>query len=617
MRHGRASVVVAMILPQRPAVMQSHASRLIVLGMVLASRAASAEEQGTVPPNSTADSSAPTGETSPAGAGENRTEVPPTNAPPAAAPHAGSAPIRLEAAPLPPRNPTPEPPVERVPTIPLLPPPPVFPSLRQHDDRPSLAGIEDGRVFVRDATGRLQLFPSARVSLDLNATPGAPDLGTSSEDARGLGTAFFVRRATFELRGELGARLAFTVGIELGGGRIGTTEYSGPATPRIAMASAHAGRVLPADATVSYRFRRWLNLTAGQQLLPFSMSNRTPEWAHALPERPLAVRAFAVPWHRDLGLTVWGEAAPKEYLHYELGVFGGDGYEHVFADALPEFVGRIYTRPLAGLGAGSALEGAQLGVSARVGSRAPERVTYDYPTVSTAQGWVLWQPGYEDSLGRTTRVLPSGLQRAVGGELRLPIRLPGGSALDLQGEAYFVENDTREAVVDFVATNTERFGRLQGVGWYGQLSYWCCGDPFANGTIGEATPRRVELGGEASPNGGPPPAGVQRRTVPRGLELVAIASGINANYDGATRVGSTKDSKTPRSNVNVYQLGVGGQYWFGRNFRGGLHYSAYVVPNAGTIQNLAVVPSNVPDQSGAVNAGNSSHELTLRLQAGF
>ncbi len=593
--------------------MQSHASRLTALGLVLVTATAAADETTPAAPSAT-----PVPATPAPGPGE-AAAVP--NVLPPAMPVFVPPPPYPAPAPYPPMAPTPtgvvpEPRVIGVPAIPLAPPPPVFPSLRD-DGAPSLAGIEAGQVFLRDPSDQLRLYPSARLSLDLHATPGAPDLVISGDDTRGLGPSFFVRRATFEVSGEFGSRLAFTAGVELGGGRIGSTEYVGPSTTRLSMASAHAGRVLPADAHVSYRYRRWLNLTAGQQLLPFSMSNRTPEWAHALPERPLAIRGFAAPWHRDLGLTVWGEAAPKEYLHYEVGVFGGDGYEHVFADALPEFAGRLYTRPLAGLGPRFPLSRAQLGISARVGSRAPERVAYDYPTIATGQGWVLWQPGYVDSLGRTTHVLPSGLQRAVGGELRLPVQLPGGRALDLQGEAYFVENGTREAVTGFVATNTERFGRLQGVGWYAQLSFWCCGDAYANGDIGVTAPRRVELDRptQVRPRFAAEASGATR--IPRGLELVALASGINANYDGASREASTKDPKTPRSNVNVYQVGVGGQYWFGRNFRAGLHYSAYLAPNSGTIKNLVTLPANVPDRDGATEDGHASHELTFRMQAGF
>ena len=482
----------------------------------------------------------------------------------------------------------------------MTPPPAVFASLRDEPSAPALAGVDNGGAFLRDVRDVVRIYPSARVTLDGHLFPGAPTLATNGGS---LGASVLVRRVGFEVSGDIGSRLAFTVGVELGGSRIGTTVFTGADTSRRAMPSANDGRVRPADAHVSYLFRRWLNFTAGQQLLPFSMSNRTPDSVGELPERPLGIRAFAAPWHRDVGLTVWGEAAPKEYLHYELGVFSGDGYEHPFADALPEFAGRIHSRPFAGLGSDFILSKAQFGVSARIGSRDPKRVGYDYPTVASGQGWVLWQPGYVDSLGRVTHVLPSGLQRAIGGEVRLPFQLPGGRALELQSELYYVENDTREAVAGYVSTNTERFGRTQGLGWYAQLSLWCCGDAHANGAVGVVKPRQRALG--------------QPTRIPRGLELLALASGIDANYDGAGREGSTPDAKTPRSNVKVFQLGGGAQYWFGSNFRGGAFYSAYVAPDSGTAKNLVSLPGDVPDESGKANGTSVLHEVTLRLAAGF
>ncbi len=556
--------------------MNSYASSLFALGLVLLGGAAAAEE------------AAPLVTENPAIVG-----VPGDSGPPLA------------------------PPVIELPSVP--PPPAVFASLRDDLSPPALAGVENGAAYLRDQDDSLRIYPAARLTLDGHASPGAPSLLGGTTEGNGLGATFLVRRIGFDFSGVIHSRLAFTAGIELGGSRIGTTEYVGPGTSRIGMPSAHDGRVRPADAHVSYLFRRWLNFTAGQQLLPFSMSNRTPDAVVEVPERPLAIRAFAVPWHRDIGLTVWGEAAPKEYLHYEVGVFSGDGYEHAFADALPEFAGRIHSRPLAALGSAFILSKAQIGLSARIGSRDPTRVTYDHPTVATGQGWVLWQPGYIDSLGRATHVLPSGLQRAIGGELRLPLQLPGGRVLDLQSELYYVENDTRESVTGFLSTNTERFGRTQGVGWYAQLSFWCCGDAHANGDVGVVVPPRVALQHPAAT--ATSHARSEELTpvsrVPRGLELLLLASGIDANYDGAGREGSTRDAKTPRSNIKVFQLGGGAQYWFGKNFRSGVFYSGYVAPKSASASNLVVLPGNVPDENGVTSGATVLHELTFRLAAGF
>jgi hypothetical protein len=491
--------------------------------------------------------------------------------------------------------------------LPPIPPPPpaVFPSQNEERRETSLAGIHGGRVFVRDPRDVIRIYPGARFRTDFYHAPGAPKLPTREEatPSNPLGPNLFVRSVDFDVSGELFRRLMFTAGVRIGGSRIGNTDFAGPSTSRFAMASAHDGKVVPTDVNLSYLFRRWLNLTAGMQLLPFSMSNRTPDHATATLERPLAIRGFVVPWDRDLGLTMWGEAAPREFLHYELGIFAGDGYEHPFADTTPDFAGRIYTRPLSTVGKGSLFQKAQLGFSARVGGRDHRRVTYDYPTTATNQGWVLWQPGYVDSIGRVTHVLPSGVQRALGGELRLPFDLPGGRAIDVESELYYLHNDTREAVAGFVATNTERFGRVKGIGWYAQVSFWLCGDAFANGDPGVTRPVTVELE-RPSP-------------IKRGLEVVLIASGIRASYDGASRESSPEDPRTPRSQIDSYQFGGGAQYWFGANFRGSLQYMAYFAPNSGEDGNLVLVPRNVPDRDGEIKGGHSHHELAIRMAAGF
>jgi len=191
----------------------------------------------------------------------------------------------------------------------------------------------------------------------------------------------------------------------------------------------------------------------------------------------------------------------------------------------------------------------------------------------------------------------------------LPFRLPGGRVLDLQAEAYHVSNDTREAVTGFLTSNTERLGRLAGVGWYGQLSFWCCGGPVRDEAIGTVRPRHVDLDRRGSD-------AARGREVRRGLELVAIASGIHARYEAASRGGEATAS-SPSGDLVVYQLGGGAQYWLGRHFRGGVHYAAYLAPDAGSDANLALMPGNVPDRSGVASGSPAMHELTVRVQAGF
>lgn len=489
-----------------------------------------------------------------------------------------------------------------LPPVPLA-PPAIFPSQLEGEDELALAGMHGGRPFIRDAQDDFRLYPGGRLRTDFYVAPGSqlPSL----QGGNHLHPQVAVRRLRLELSGEMFERLAFTGGIELGGQRIGETAGAFVPSDRFAMASAHDGSVLPGEVTVSYRFRDWLSLTVGQQNVPFSMSNRTREYATTFMERNLAIRGLAVPYDKELGLTIWGELFGKRALSYELGVFTGDGPSRPAVDARGDFAGRIYARPLAHLGDSLLFEQAQIGVSMRHGERDQNYVAYDYPNIATSQGWVLWQPGYVDSLDRATRVIPSGAQNAIGGELRVPFELPVGGSLDLKAEAYYVVNNTREAVFGYEQTNTERFGRLKGVGWYAQVDWWvCCADRPANGEPGVYRPYHVDLEHDAP--------------VLRGLELSLLAAGIVANYSGATREESSPDLNTPASNIAVYQFGTAVQYWFSHNFRAALNYSTYFAPDSGdSTKNQVVVPDDLPGASGAVGGGDMHHELGMRLAVTF
>src|SRR5262249_14386956 len=142
-------------------------------------------------------------------------------------------------------------------------------------------------------------------------------------------------------------------------------------------------------------------------------------------------------------------------------------------------------------------------------------VGYDYTPITTAQGWVLWKTTYTDSLGRQMHILPSGAQNAIGGELRLRT-----DRVALQSEAYYVHNNTREGVDGFQLTNIERLGRIAGVGWYAQISVWPVGDPFVSPEPGIHRPRTLNIERKKAEPG---------ERWPRGLELMAIVAGVNAN----------------------------------------------------------------------------------------
>src|SRR5262249_7755692 len=141
-------------------------------------------------------------------------------------------------------------------------------------------------------------------------------------------------------------------------------------------------------------------------------------------------------------------------------------------------------------------------------------------------------------------------------------------------------------------TNTERYGRILGVGWYAELSAWPYGDAFLTPEPGIDHPRHLDLASR-------PP-----RHTPHGLEVIALVSGINGSYRGATRGQPTVDPNTPAGDITVYQVGVGATYWHTRHARLGVNYMAYLTPRSGTVDNQAVVPDNLTSDpaTGKVNA---------------
>ncbi len=527
-------------------------------------------------------------------------ELPPVPEPPPPPPAAPGPPSALPPDHPPLGAPT-RPATTDLPPVPLA-PPAIFPS--QLDDGPSkpLAGIHGGRLFIRDADDIIVLYPGGRLRTDFLWAPDGAAIGGLLGESF-LNPQFAVRRARLEISGVLMDRLAFTMGLELGGQRIGDIPYTGTDTLRFAPANAHGGRILPGEISVSYRFRTWLNFTAGMFNAPMTMSNRTRETLVTPMERPLAIRSFVVPNNKELGLMAWGEIGER-MVAYEVGIFTGDGPERPAVDAHPDVMGRVFARPLASLGTGSFFELAQIGISGRYGSKDQNFVDYDYPSIATGNGFVMWQPGYVDSRDRVTRVMPSGDQGTIGGELRLPFDLPGGRALDIRAEAYYVQKNTREAVQGFELTNTERFGRVKGVGWYALASVWLFGDTFVSGEPGVHRPVTVDLD--------------EKAPMRRGLELFALVGGVHANYSGATRENSPVDPMTPETDITVMQMGGGVQYWYGRNFRAAINYTGYLAPSSeDPTQNLAIVPDNLRTDGTERGAGNVHQELGARLAITF
>jgi hypothetical protein len=484
-----------------------------------------------------------------------------------------------------------------------------------------LAGWNGG-FFIRDSHDRFRFYPHFLAESDFYSSfgPGvSPDPKKSTalptDVAVGLKPRLFMRRVRIGFEAELLKRFSAGAILEFGGQQVGNTNGAAEtyaAKPGVAP-TATSGRYAavdtiataptPADVYINYSVCKCFNIEIGHFNIPFTLDNRTGDLYYPTQERTAAIRSFVIGNQpRDLGGMIWGELGPRMFV-YELGVFGGDGQNRPSIDSRVDFIGRMFARPFATMGTSDLAKYTQIGLSARHGDRDPATVGYDYGSITTSQGFVLWKPTYTDSQKRQMHIIPSGAQNAIGGELRLQYW-----RFALQGEAYYVANNTREAVDGYQLTNTERLGRMAGVGWYAQLSVWPFGDKFIGPEPGIYRPRQLNFDAK-------PPA-----RAPHGLEMIFIGSGINASYHGATRLESKPDAKTPMNDITIYQLGLQANYWYTRHVRVGVNYSAYLTPGSGSKDNQAVVPDNLTTTTTAdkaTNQGHVLHELSARIAVGF
>ena len=221
--------------------------------------------------------------------------------------------------------------------------------------------MHGGLPYLSAFDDQVRLYPGARVRTDFTWSPVPGDLapGLGAEEGR---ARLALRRLRLEMSGDVMKRVAFTVGAEMGGGRIGQTPYAGTQTSRFNPADAHDGAITPAEVSVSYLPYPWLSFTVGHVNAPFSMSNRTRESATPSLERPMSIRGFAVPYNKAVGAMVWGELDDRVFA-YEGGVFAGGSNQPLLGGAV-DVMARVFARPLAGLGDGVFFDLAQIGVSA-------------------------------------------------------------------------------------------------------------------------------------------------------------------------------------------------------------------------------------------------------------
>jgi hypothetical protein len=487
------------------------------------------------------------------------------------------------------------------------------------------AGYHNGNFFLRDKSDVFRLYVMGRVHADWldQLGPGVTSLPSGS----GVEDGFFLRRARLELAGEFFERWQWWVGAEFSSATAIDNAAANQATPTCTVATSSAlscatvkqnpvenptVKAIPTDVFVNYGPTPWTNIQVGQYYLPFTLENRISDNTTPFLERSLVVRNIGAPLQRDIGAMLWGEA-PDRVLYYAVALLNGDGPNRANVDNRYDVVGRVVVRPFVRTDA-SLSKWAQIGVSARTGSRDPALVGYDLPAMTTQGGFAFWKPTYKDSLGRTIHIMPSSSQWSIAGDVYMPI-----GRLDLTGEFVYLSENTREAVDGFqLSPFTERIGDFTGYGWYAEAGYWIFGDQDIIGPPSYGRPIHLDL--------------TQPQKRPReGLEALAKFEQLHMTYTGNSR-GGTLDALTPNGDINVDTVELGVNYWATKHLRVGINYSLFLFPSsAPTTATETGGPTQGPGQravapgqllakgvdDNARDNGHDIHEIQVRVGVQF
>jgi hypothetical protein len=239
-----------------------------------------------------------------------------------------------------------------------------------HTSEAPLAGIHDGKPYLRDANDRVQLFPLALLLLDGHAWAGP---GVREQTGSDLVPRLWVRAARLGAAASLYDRLAFKVVVAAGGQSVGNydgTEMRSAAPPGVeptaetaqyesAQTASNRARLL--DAWLNLELGPSWNVMIGQYRVPFTLGNAT-----SLTKLPFHERSFVARLHplRDIGATAWGES-DRTGLAYYVGLFQGDGANRPGIDARGDLMGRVTWQPWHGQR--SPLESLRVGISGRIG----------------------------------------------------------------------------------------------------------------------------------------------------------------------------------------------------------------------------------------------------------
>ncbi len=495
------------------------------------------------------------------------------------------------------------------------------PAFAARDGYP-IAGRLGEYFYLRDANDDFRLYFSGRAHIDA-FIPFGP--GVSSQAAgSGLEPTVFIRRARPELAGEFLGHWQWMVAGDWGRTAVSNangqafnescTVKSGVQTCGLKSAPVQAASYTaqPTDVFINFRAGNIFNIEAGQIRIPFGLENRTSENIQPFVESPLPVRTLGAPLVRDIGVMAWGET-PASIFHYEVGVFNGDGPNVLNQDGNFDGIGRVFAHPFATLD--SPLKTLQIGASGHYGVRSAKTVGYDYPSLTTQEGFAFWKPTYTDSHGNLVHIIPSADQRTFGAELYWPV-----SIVDISSEFIVADHDTREARDGYQLAypDSERYGAMSGFSYYVEASVWLMGDRQYVRRPGYYDPPHVDFTKPLPPSRS-------------SLEVLAKFEQLHLNYSSASRAG-TPDSKSPDGSIDADVVSFGVNFWATRRVRVSLDYDLNIFPGSeptsasttgGPTQSSsqrAIAPgqqlsAGVDDS--ARDGGHVLHELTARVAVGF
>jgi phosphate-selective porin OprO/OprP len=160
-------------------------------------------------------------------------------------------------------------------------------------------------------------------------------------EEKGKNDGFDIRRAYLDLKGSLSPYFSYRLQTDIAN------------SPKIV------------DAQVDVKLFDYLNLTIGQQSIPFSLNNVTSNTKLDLADRSQVVESLSSRKGdlimgdnngRDIGLSAYGSILPINKLNlieYRIGVFNGSGINRADFNDVKDVIGRIILHPIKGLDLGA------------------------------------------------------------------------------------------------------------------------------------------------------------------------------------------------------------------------------------------------------------------------